>query len=192
MRHFLIMTAAVGLMVAGSVGAATLSFNNAATTVSEGKSFTLDVNISGVSNLSDFEFDIGYDPTILKPLTVTEGSFLKKAGTTLFIPGSVDSLLGQVNNIADGLEGSGAGASGSGTLVQVTFKGIGSGTANLTLFDVTLLDSNLEGIANTTSGASVKVNGFSGSPEPSTLSLVGGAVLAGVLMRRRLGPARVV
>jgi hypothetical protein len=190
MRYCLTITAAIGLLFEGAMGAATLSFDQSSLTVNSGQSFSLDVTISGVSDLADYEFDIGYQPTILKVLSVQEGPFLATAGPTLYIPGTISNSSGQVSSIADGIQGSGKGASGSGTLVKVNFKAIGQGMSNVTLFDVTLLDHNLSGITAQTVDSQVTVNGLSGSPEPSSLPLMCGAMICWTFIGRRVGKAR--
>jgi hypothetical protein len=182
--------AAIGIMFASAMGAATLSFNESSPTVNSGQSFSLDVTISGVSDLADYQFNVGYQPTILKVLSVQEGPFLATAGPTLFIPGTISNSSGQVLSIADGIQGNGAGASGSGTLVRVDFMATGTGMSSLTLFDVTLLDSNLAGISAQTVASQVTVNGVSGAPEPSTLSLLGGTLVCWTFVRRRTSRAR--
>jgi hypothetical protein len=90
-------------------------------------------------------------------------------GPTVFIPGSVDNTAGLVTATADTLQGAIPGASGSGTLVVFDFTSLAAGTSNLGILNVTLLDSSLSPIPETTVGGSVTVGSTLSVPEPSSL-----------------------
>jgi hypothetical protein len=83
---------------------------------------TVPISISGVSDLYDYQFDVGFDPSVLQLQSVTESSFLSGAGTTFFLPGFIDNTLGTASFIADTLIGPISGASGAGILVELNFE----------------------------------------------------------------------
>jgi len=149
---------------------------------------SLAVNISGVTDLFAFQFDVGFNPAVVSAGTQSEGAFLPSGGSTFFVPGTVDNVGGTVTAIADSLTGF-TGVSGSGTLATLFFQPTHNGTSTITLFNVTLFDSALNGIptANQTiQSGSITVSGIPSSvPEPSTSSLVAGAVLSLAGMARR-------
>ena len=96
----------VGLVIAGVVlapifslpaladGVPTLSINPASSTVSAGNNVTLDVNISNITDLYAFQFDLSFDPGTVSAASIAEGAFLAGGGTTAFIPGTIDNVGG--------------------------------------------------------------------------------------------------
>ncbi len=62
--------------------------------VLQGASFYLDVNVADVTDLYAFQFDLGFDPTILSAVAVAEGPFLSSGGSTFFLPGIIDNAAG--------------------------------------------------------------------------------------------------
>src|SRR5947209_979880 len=153
-------------------------------TVSTGDVFTVPVSITGASDVFAFQFDLAFDPAVLQLQSISEGGFLGTAGSTVFVPGSIDNTAGTATATADSLTGTGPGASGSGTLADFTFQAIATGTSALTLSGVILLDSSLNDIPFTTSNGTVTV-GTAVVPEPNGLSCVGALVLAAALRFRK-------
>lgn len=145
--------------------------------------FTLPVSIADVSDLYAFQFDLSFDPTILQLLSISEGSFLPAAGSTIFIPGTIDNIGGTATGNADTLVGDIPGASGGGDLVDFTFEAINTGTSSVSLSNGILLDSGFNFIPFTTVDGSVTV-AFP-TPEPPGLSWIGCLAVAGMLLARR-------
>src|ERR1700730_13223033 len=108
-----------------------------------GKSFSLDVRISGVVDLFAFQFDLAFDPLILSAGSITEGPFLPSGGATAFIAGTVDSTAGTITATVDTLIGPIPGVNGSGVLASVDFQALSLGTSPITFPDGILLDSDL-------------------------------------------------
>lgn len=112
-----------------------------------GQNFTVDINISNVTDLYGWELKLGWNSTILDAVNVVEGSFLKRGGNTFFAYkinntegfGLVDcTLLGNV-----------PGVSGNGTLATIEFHVKTLGECTLDLYDTTLVSSAEQPIPHT-------------------------------------------
>jgi hypothetical protein len=163
---------------------ATLSVATAAT-VPQGSSFSVDVNISNVSDLYDFQFDLAFNPAVLQLTNIVEGGFLLTGGSTFSLPGTIDNTLGNAAANADTLIGPIPGVSGTGELAEFDFTAVAPGISSLTLSNVILQDSTGSLLDSTTAVGSVTVQGTTTVPEPSTLLLlgVGFLTLAGMAVR---------
>lgn len=173
---------AVALLLIPELNADALSIGSA--TVNTGDTFNIAVDIAEASDLYGFQFDVTYDPSILQLQSISEGPFLATAGSTFFIPGTIDNGAGDASSNADSLLGPGPGAAGSGTLAILDFRAIASGTSALSLANIILLDSNLNNIAFTSTDGSVTVSSPS-VPEPSSWAFaVAGLLLLGAFRLR--------
>jgi hypothetical protein len=160
-----------------------ISLEPAAASVTEGSTFSLSIEIGAALDLFAFQFDLTFDPTRLLAIGITEGPFLGSAGTTLFVPGSVDNVGGAVTATAGTLVGAVSGATGDGSLAVATFTAVTPGTAMLELSNILLLDSRLSPIDFSAVGATITVTGvMSTVPEPPTFMLLGGPLLALALL----------
>jgi hypothetical protein len=124
-------------------------------TVSPGQTVTVAVHIEGptvkgeASDASDvyaFQLSLSYPSSLLRARHIEEGTFLSAAGATLFSNGRIDRGSGTITDIDGTLVSAPSGASGSGTLVNITFQAITSGTPQITLSKITLLDSHMKPI----------------------------------------------
>ena len=98
-----------------------------------GDTFTLDIRAENVFDLAGWQFDIAFDPAILEAVDVSEGDFLKTGGsTTFFQGGSIDNAAGEITGL-NAARLSAQGATGSGTLLQVSFKAKSGGKTKLTV-----------------------------------------------------------
>ena len=170
--------AAVGLLCSlgtGGVAASTKVYvSPVASVVTVGGTFDLLVNISEVVDLYAFQFDITFDPMVITPTGIDEGAFLQTGGTTIFIPGAIDSTAGAISATAGSLIGPLSGVGGAGTLSTVHFHALILGVSSVRISAVSLLDSNLEDIPAAVVGGTVYVSAV---PEPATLSLFGMGLL---------------
>jgi len=165
---------ALSLCCAASIAAhaATLIVAPSFMNVALGQSFDVNVTILSVADLSDFQFDIAFDPTVLQATTISKGAFLSGVGTTLFEPGAIDNTGGHVALTAEALEST-VGANGSGVLATFGFIAAHAGTSAVTINNITLLNSNLFGIAASANSGTVTV---ADTPEPATGALLAGGI----------------
>ena len=98
-----------------------------------GDTFTLDIRAENISDLAGWQFDIAFDPAALEAIDVSEGDFLKTdGGNTFFQGGSIDNVAGKIGGLS-AIRLSTLGVTGTGTVLQVTFKAKSSGETELTL-----------------------------------------------------------
>jgi len=168
-----------------SLLAGTISLQPNAPTVTVGQTFTLSVDITGATDLYGYQFDLGFDPTILKAVSVSEGAFLGTGGPTIFLPGTIDNVGGSITANADILNGAVSGVNGDGDLLDVTFQALAGGSSDVQIFNLFALNSFGQGLTVTTEGSLVTVL----TPEPGTGLLLTAAVL-GLFAFLRLRPFR--
>ncbi len=103
------------------------------TPIHTGDTFTLDIRAENITDLAGWQFDIAFDPTILEAVNVSEGDFLKiDGGSTFFQGGSIDNAAGKITGLS-AAKLSTQGVSGTGTLLQVTFKAKSAGETEVAL-----------------------------------------------------------
>ena len=96
-----------------------------------GDTFTLDIRTENISDLAGWQFDIAFDPAALEAVEVTEGDFLKTdGGNTFFQSGGIDNAAGKITGLS-AIRLSTQGVTGTGTVLQVTFKAKSSGETEL-------------------------------------------------------------
>jgi cohesin domain-containing protein len=148
------------LTLAGSLASAqaVISIDPTTQTTSTGNVVTVDVTISNVSDLYGYQFDLGFNPSVLQAVSSSEGPFLATGGSTFFIPGTNDNLGGTVFATADTLLTAISGLNGSGELAVFTFDAIGAGTSTFAIQNETLLNSSLNVIGDLTKTGFVTVS----------------------------------
>ena len=161
-----------------------ISVSPPASAVNVGDSVSVDIVISGAVDLYAFQFDVGFNPSVLSATSIVEGAFLPSGGTTIYLPGTISNVSGTISFTADSLETAINGVTGAGQLATVTFQAIGAGSSPVNVLNVTLLDSTLSGIADTEQAGTIRATASSAAvPEPSTFALI----LTGVVgLSRRL------
>lgn len=157
----------------------TISVSPATNVYDPPQSFTIDIDISDVTDLASWELKLRFDNQILNTnsTSIVEGGFLKSAGATDFYgevsPSKDYVIVGCFLNVAGG-------ASGSGTLASVTFTVLDTGSCSLHLYDSSLYDSALSEIVHTTSDSDFSTSYFrpvaAFSYSPSSPVEIGGPV----------------
>ena len=113
-----------------------------------GANFTLDIKIHLVDDLFAYEIKMGYNKSILSPIEVNEGPFIKDQTTSpsgTFFAYIIDDEYVYATCVTLGKY---PGVSGSGILLNVTFIVSETGECDLPLYDTILLDSNVDEIAH--------------------------------------------
>ena len=166
-----VLVALVLVLAPGPSHALTFSVDSA--TVNMGDTFAINVNVADAVDLTSWQFDLGYDASILQATSVTEGLFLSSFGTTLFSPGF--EFLGLISGVSDSFVDPSPYPSGNGVLATIQFTALTSGISALTLSNVfaNFLTSDF-----TVTNGSVCGNGplacdvSTSAPEPSSLALM--------------------
>ena len=149
-------------------------------TIGLGNAESIDVNVSGLSDLYAFQFDLSFNPSVLAFVSITEGDLFNNVGVS-FIPGTIDNTVGTISFIADSLSGPGPGISSNGTLAQIAMTAIGVGSSDINLANVVLLNSGLNDIAAASFGTVISV---AGAPEPSSMVLLITGLGVGYFLKR--------
>jgi len=144
-----------------------ISLNPTESTVQFGDSFTIDVNVTDVTDLGAWEFKLDYDPTILDAVEVIyEGRITKNNIYWMPVdaegvfhpdgPPTIDDTIGRV--WVGALFPIGEEFTGSGILLTINFTAIAPGNCTLHLYDTVLGDSMAAPISHRTLDGSVTVD----------------------------------
>ena len=116
---------------------------------SPNENFTLNVKIRDVLDLYGYEFKLFYNSTILNATAVKEGSFLNQNGETFFYICEFNDHYNSTHGIIwidCCLTGDVLGEKGNGTLATISFRSFATGSSNICLSDIKLVDSKGEPI----------------------------------------------
>ena len=109
------------------------AFSTDTTSIRVGDTFTVRVNAEKVTDLAGWQFDLTFDPNVLKAVEVKEGDFLKKGGsTTFFQRGTIENTVGKITGVSSALIAK-DGVTGTGRLLSVVFSGKAEGNSELSL-----------------------------------------------------------
>ena len=101
--------------------------------VTLGQTFSVNVNITDVTGLLGYDFELSYNTTVLTLVGVQEGPFLKSVGLTFLINLTTEGVIW----LADALynpQGIISSVNGSGVLATATFKAVAAGESLLDLY----------------------------------------------------------
>jgi len=107
------------------------------TTVSPGEQFNIDLIIEPVAGVAGAQATFSFNPEAIQVDSVEEGMFLKKGGSTFFMPGTINNVLGTVKPIVSVLTVPGVEVTAPGIFATIHCTALQAGKAvNLSLFDV--------------------------------------------------------
>jgi general secretion pathway protein D len=135
---------------------ANFTFDPGVITAEKGKTFAVNLQISGAKNVYSVPVQISYDPSKLQLVNVSDGNFLSQDGQAVALVHREDDTTGSVQITASRPPGSG-GVSGSGTVATLTFEAKASGQTPLTITRGGARDPGLQAIAVNGAQASVTV-----------------------------------
>lgn len=148
-------------------------------TVGVGDTFTIPISITGATDLTSWQFDLSFDPSIVQANSVTEGPFMSAFGLTSFGPGVIDNGTGMISLVTDAYVDLPPNPSGDGILASIEFLALTPGVSPLTFSNV-FLNWSYQGFDLT--NGQITMTGAAPVPEPTTLALLaGGLLLLGLL-----------
>src|SRR5262249_24099840 len=116
--------------------------------VSVGDTFSIAVSVSGATNLTSFQFDLSFDPSIVEVLgfsdsgTAFESAALAGGGVLTGLTGLIDNATGLLSLVADSMSGAFGGLAPDGDLLFIDLKALAAGTSPLALSSSVLIDDN--------------------------------------------------
>jgi uncharacterized membrane protein YciS (DUF1049 family) len=126
-----------------------------------GDTIHVNIDVSNVQNLWSWDIaNLRFNPNFLNLTQVSEGPFLKAAGSTLFIWTSTSTNAiskGDIPDISDTLLEY-TSASGNGVIATLTFRVISLGTSQIVFNQTTLLNPNQIAAPGQTTGAYEQIN----------------------------------
>jgi general secretion pathway protein D len=121
-----------------------------------GESRKIALVIDGVRDLFSVPMLLQYDPAVLAVEEVRNGGFLSGGAQEIAIVERLDNQRGQAI-ISATRQPNTPGVDGTGTLVELSIKGVGPGTSKLTIVQINARDSTQRPIPLVSSAASVRV-----------------------------------
>jgi len=114
--------------------AGVLYLDPASLDVSSGESFTVDLKVGAINDLKGYSVTLSYDPTLITPQEITEGSFFSSSGETFFYQ-DINPEEGTIL-IDCAILGRDLSVSGEGTLATLSFTCLKAGSAPLNFAQV--------------------------------------------------------
>lgn len=106
-----------------------------------GQQFSVDIKITGVTDLANATLVLTYDPIFVEFVSMTEGTFMKNDGKPTTFSSKVDTAGGTVSVNLARTAGSG-GVSGGGTLATAMFRAKNQGPASFAFRNVVFSTAN--------------------------------------------------
>lgn len=145
------------MLSAGSVLATEVYIDPSSMDITTNDEFSISVSVSDVQDLYGFQFDIGFDSSILDFVGIEQGPMLSSDGEQTYWSSPDTSTPGLLDNAISTRLGMISGIDGDGVLARVTFRPLRSGTAHIDLSDVVLGDGQAARISTGTNNAAYNV-----------------------------------
>ena len=140
------------VVVLGIATAAAQTVTVSSPTASVGETFTVDVSVSGVTNLASFQFDIKYDPSVISFVSAEKGDAI--SDWAIFSSKSVAS--DEIRVVAVTTDYSKV-VTGSGVIAKLKFTAVAAGSSTLDINDGKLSDTSAKPISASWVDGSVTV-----------------------------------
>lgn len=118
----------------------------------------ISIKISNVTNLGAYQFTLKFDPNLVTIKNGQDAGWLSSTGLSIIPLSQIDNTAGTAIFAAYSMtNGSQSGPSGTGNLVNIVFSPLKSGTTQLELTGLTLLNPNGSSITTTTTNGAIMI-----------------------------------
>jgi len=155
---FTILFALSGIFCSRAVFAQTINLDPVSQDVDKDTNFSLDVDVSDVTDLYNVSFYLNYDASLVEFVNATEGNFLSEGGIAMTVFMAQESEPGKLIVGYNRLVMPVSGVSGSGNLMTLNFKTLSQpGDADFIFSDNVLYSSAMETIVTAWETATVSI-----------------------------------
>ncbi|NIO21856.1 MAG: hypothetical protein GTN76_14280 [Candidatus Aenigmarchaeota archaeon] len=126
--------------------------------VNVGNTVKVEIKISNANDLYGFQFDIEYNPDLLKYESIEEGGFLSRNGADTTYPMNGTASSGAVEDIVGTRLGGVGGVNGEGTLEILTFTALSAGDSEIKISNIKFLNSKIQEIQTNVENGQVTVS----------------------------------
>lgn len=151
------------------------------------------VDVAGVHDLAGFQFVVAFDGSVLKPLAVDKTQFIAQSGREIVCADpTLEEAAVRLSCVT--LRETPPGVDGDGTIADILFKPVGSGSSSLSLKNVKLVHPDGTEITSTVQDGKITVSGSSWWTNTHRILvaaavLVIGLIVAVALWRFRVTPS---
>jgi hypothetical protein len=142
-----------------------------------GETFRLDITIAEAIDVWSWQFDLAFDPAIVRATAVTEGPFFSSAGTSIFGPGVIDNTTGLVSLVIGAYVDLPPTPAGDGVLATIEFVALAPGAPAFLLSNAFL---NLLPVGFDVTNGSFAIIGDAPTPVPEPTTLL--ALASGLML----------
>jgi PKD repeat protein len=132
-----------------------------------GELVTVEVKVRDVQDLFGIQFDVRYDPAVLRFVSAEEGDFLSSDGAPTFFNPPDDDGAGNAKGLAISRLGDVPGLSGEGTIAKFSFRVESHIDSSIELVNVLASDPQANGISMIVQGATLLSPKINQPPQPS-------------------------
>ncbi len=135
-----------------------------------GQTFIMSINVVGAQNLWGWNVNVTWNPAVVNATKDAKGPFLGSNGDSdSFMGGTIDNVNGVIKGGPSQVLLTSGSVSGDGVLGKITFVVVGSGSANINLGNIRILDPTVPTHADEvfTQGAPLTITISSSTPTPT-------------------------